>query len=49
MIETDSAHLETWRALIGRIRPNGLGLIVATRSGAPPHPTMRAPAGVVMQ
>jgi hypothetical protein len=49
LVETDTAHLEAWRALIDRIRPHGLGLIIATRSGAPPHPTMRAPAGAVLQ
>jgi hypothetical protein len=49
LIETDTAHLEAWRALSSRIRPNGLGLIIVTRPDAPPHPTMRAPAGAVMQ
>jgi hypothetical protein len=49
LIETSSAHVEAWRGLISRIRPNGLGLIIATRPGAPPHPRMTAPAGVVMQ
>jgi hypothetical protein len=49
LIETDTAHIEAWRVLIGGIRPNGLGLIIGTRAGAPPHPRMTAPAGVVMQ
>lgn len=49
MIETDTAHLDAWRALVMRIRPNGAGLIVRTRPGAPPHPMMHAPDGVVMQ